>query len=151
MKKLLRRQSVIALLIAMVVSMAFVSCGNDDDPDDATGTDIYYLQLTKVVSNLASSDGQSLANALLQEWITINRADNQGRILLGKMTKKSAEEVFDVNISSMTDQFNDLYSGKNILPEGGFIEYHFALTDLGRIIKSDVIKVNNDGASTSFD
>lgn len=129
-------------LIAMFACLSLSSCDKDNDPVGSA-----YVQLSSVDTNCIDANGISIASAVESEWITTNKADSQGKVLIGKTSLDRAEELFDQNIASMMTQFNDLYAGKNLLPESGYITYHFSLIFNNAAIRHASITVTNEGAN----
>lgn len=131
-------------LIAMVTSLVFSSCSKDYEP-----TENYYFQLTDVNTNGVDVDGNSVASSFNEEWIAANHADSQGRITLGKYSRENAIKSFDLTIDALKGQYQEIYAGKNLLPQGCYIDYNFALlTQAGSTVKSSSIRVTNNGASS---
>ncbi len=132
-------------LITMIASISLSSC---DKVDDALTGEEYYIQLTSVDTNLINEDGQSLGSALKSEWISANKASSDGKKSMGRLTYENAEKAFSSNINSMISQFNDIYAGKNLLPEGGYIDYNFSLVSKSEGPYSRAsIRVTNSGAN----
>lgn len=131
--------------ITMIASLSLISC---DKVDNELSGDTYYLQLTSVDTNLIAEDGQSLASTLKSEWIAANKASSDGKMSMGKLTYENAEKAFNNNISSMISQLNEVYAGKDLLPEGGYFTYNFSLvTKSEGPFRRASIKVTNSGAN----
>lgn len=135
-------------LITMVASLAFSSCSKDDEPKSVEN---YYFVLTSVNTNLVDPNtGQSLAPALKEELISDSSdLDSNGKFHLGKTTKDRALNAFEKSVENYKRAFNEAYAGKNLLPEGGVIDYNFALqTQSGFTVTTSTIRVTNDGATS---
>lgn len=135
-------------LIAMVASLAFSSCSKDDEPKSVEN---YYFVLTSVKTNLVDPNtGQSIAPALKEELISGSADfDSNGKFHMGKTTKDSALNAFEQSVEAYKRSFNEAYAGKNLLPEGGFIDYNFVLqTQSGSTVTTSTIRVTNDGATS---
>lgn len=134
----------ILTLIAMVTSFSFTSCSKDDDAPVVTEN--YYLQLSSIVTNCVDANGQSIEGALKDTWVSASKADSQGKVLIGNVTSEIATQWFEEYVNTFKTTFNDTYSGKNLLPEGGYINYNFSLVRENRSIKSTSVYVTNSGA-----
>lgn len=131
-------------LIAMVASLAFSSCSKDDEP-----TENYYFQLTDVNTNGVDEEGNSMASSLKEQWMADNHADSQGKVTLGKYSRENAIKSFDLTIDALKSQYQEIYAGKNLLPQGCYIDYNFTLlTQSGSSVTSSTIRVTNSGASS---
>lgn len=131
-------------LITLFACLSLSSCDKDNDPILGESA---YIQLSSVDTNCLDASGNSIASAVKNEWISANKADSQGKILIGKTSLERAEELFDQNISSLRSQYYDAYVGKNILPEGGYITYNFALIFGNAAIRHASIMITNDGVN----
>lgn len=141
------KKKVTFLMLAFIAVFASLSLGSCDKKDEPQNVGDYYFQLYNVQTNLVNEDGQNLADALYQEWITNNNADSQGRISLKDMTRETAEASFDLTINELQKGYEAAYAGKDLLPQGGLIVYQFTLlTSSGSRIESASIQVTNDGA-----
>ena len=133
-------------LIAAITSLSLTSCGSDDEPQVKSN---YYFKLSSVDTNCLDANGESIAPTVKNDWITANKADAQGKISLGKMTRENAEKAFDANVNSLRTQANDFYVGK--LPQDGYIDYNFSLVVQSSAVngteKSATIRVTNSGVS----
>lgn len=132
-------------LITMITSLAFTSCSKDDEPQSVEN---YYLVFTSVYTNLGDpTTGESLAQDVYDEFLAASDLDTNGEFAFGKTTEKSALKAFNKSIDNYSKSLNDAYAGKNLLPEGGFIEYNFALkTQSGSTVTNSTIQVTNNGA-----
>lgn len=131
-------------LIAVIASLSLTSC---DKVDDVLTGEEYFIQLTSVDTNCLDANGQSIANVCKSEWISANKASSDGKLSMGKLTYESAEKAFAANLSSMRTQFNEAYAGKNLLPDGGYIQYNFSLvTKSGGPYSRSSITITNSGA-----
>ncbi|MCM1116000.1 MAG: hypothetical protein NC342_00470 [Pseudoflavonifractor sp.] len=131
-------------LITMFACLSLSSCDKDNDPILGESA---YVQLTSVETNCLDANGNSIASAAKNEWISANKADSQAKVLIGKTSLDRAEELFDQNISFMRSQCYDFCDGKNILPEGGYITYNFALIFGNAAVRHASIKITNDGVN----
>lgn len=135
-------------LVAMVASISFTSCDKDDEP---TYTDNYYLTLSNVVTNCIDANGESIAPALKEAWISDFNANSNGQFSIGKTSKEEAIKAFDQSISNIKDAYNATYKGTNLLPEGGYFDLYFTLTSSSSSssIRSATVRVSNSGATSN--
>ena len=127
----------------IIASLVFSSCSKDDELSEN-----YYLQLTDVNTNCIDADGNSIAPSLIEAWKTAADVDPLRGISLGKYSRENAIKSFDLTIEALKSQYQEIYVGKNLLPEGGYITYKFALqTQSGSTVTSSSIQVTNDGVS----
>lgn len=134
-------------LITMITSLVFSSCSKDDESTDLTEN--YYFQLTDVNTNCVDANGNSVASSLMEEWIIAADADPLRGISLGKYSRDNAIKSFDLTIEDLRSRYQELYAGKNILPEGGYIIYKFALkTQSGSVVTHASIRVTNTGVTS---
>lgn len=134
-------------LITMVTSIAFSSCSKDEEPKSV---DDYYLVLSSVNTNLVdATTGQSMALVLLEEANNELGLDSKGEYFFGQTTKESAVNAFNGSVENFRKAYNEAYAGKNLLPEGGFIDYEFILKNKsGETFDKATIRVTNNGAIT---
>lgn len=135
-------------LVAVFACVSISSCSKDDD-DPNKGIGNYYFQLSDVETNCIDANGNNLADALKSEWMSVNHADAQGNITIGKTDNESARAWFDQNINDLVQAYDDSYSGKNILPENGWIRYSFTLysdASYGGATAYATIEITNAGA-----
>jgi hypothetical protein len=135
------------ILITMITSIAFSSCSKDDEPQSV---DNYYLVLSAVNTNLVDpTTGQSIAPALQEALIKGGELDSNGKFSMGKTTKESAINAFNESVENYKKSFNEVYAGKNLLPEGGYFDYEFTLQNKsGVIVVKATIRVTNAGATS---
>ena len=138
------------LMLTFVVLLACVSissCSKEEDPNKGIGD--YYFQLYGVETNCLDANGNNVADAFKSEWITANKADAQGKIAIGKTDNESARAWFNQNINALVQAYDELYCGKNLLPENGYVRYTFRLgsdASYGGANESATIDVSNSGA-----
>ena len=135
-------------LVTLVTSISFISCNKDDEP---TITENYYLQLTTVETNLVNANtGESLAAALRDAFLADPQFDSSGKFSIGKTTKENAIDAFNQSIENFRKALNDVYAGKELLPENGYVVYNFVLQNQsGTKVKSASLRVTNSGATTN--
>ena len=135
-------------LVALVASISFTSCDKDDEP---TTTENYYLQLTTVETNLVNANtGESLASTLKEAFLSDPQFDASGKFSIGKTTKEKAIKAFNQSLENFRKSFNDVYAGKDFLPENGYIVYNFVLQNQsGSRVTSASLRVTNSGASVN--
>lgn len=135
-------------LIATLASLAFTSCSKDDEPQSVEN---YFFALTSVGTNLVDANGQSLAQTFIKDLIAASSdLDSNGMFHIGNTTKESALNAFDKSVENYRKSFNDAYAGKNLLPEGGYIDFTFSLlTQSVSVVTSATIHVTNNGASSN--
>lgn len=133
-------------LVAVFACVSFSSC--DAIEEDLLGVYDYYYQLSGVQSNCFDANGNDISSACKEEWKTIVNADGNYRIKVGKTTNEKAVEWFNMNIDANLKAYDELYAGKNLLPEGGWVVYTFRLfSDSPKgVTKSASIEVSNSGA-----
>ena len=135
-------------LVAVFACVSISSCSKDDD-DPNKGIGNYYFQLSDVETNCIDANGNNYADALKSEWISASQADAQGNMTIGKTDNESARAWFDQNINDLVQAYDDSYSGKNILPENGWIRYSFTLysdASYGGATANAIIEITNAGA-----
>jgi hypothetical protein len=135
-------------VFTVLTGVSFSSCSNDDDEDPNKGIGNYYFQLYAVETNCVDANGNSIANALRDEWITANNADANGKKFIGKTDNETARNWFKQNISALVKAYSDAFVGK--LPDGGYIIYSFVLDSdatWGGARENAVIEITNSGAT----
>lgn len=136
-------------LVAVFACVSISSCSKDDDDDPNKGIGNYYVQLVGVETNIVDATGNSIADALLSEWISANQADAQGKKNIGKIDNESALAWFNQYINAIVQALDEVYKGKNLIPENGYIRYYFSLdsnASYGGATKRVIIEVTNSGA-----
>ena len=137
-------------LVAVFACVAISSCSkDDDDPDKGIGN--YYVQLVGVETNcIDATTGNNMADNFKSGWISANKADAQGRKTIGKTDNETARTWFNQNINALVQAFDEMYRGKNLLPENGYIRYYyFSLgsdASYGGANENAIIEVSNSGA-----
>ena len=135
-------------LVAVFACVLISSCSEDNvDPNKGIGN--YYLQLSKVETNCLDANGKSIADACKADWISANQADAQGKKNIGKIDRESARAWFDQFISALVQAHDELYRGKKLLPEGGYIRYYFSMgsdAPNGGANEYATMEVTNSGA-----
>lgn len=130
------------LMLALVAVLACVSISSCTDDYDESN---YYLKLYDVGTNLTDANGVLLNKAIKDEWDKANKADDYGRVIIGKMDEKTAINFFNQFIDNMEQGFDEAYRGKII--QGGIIRYYFSIgTDHGPAVEYATIEVTNSGA-----
>ena len=136
-------------LVAVFACVAISSCSKDDD-DLNKGIGNYYVQLVGIETNcIDATTGNNLADNLMSEWISANKADAQGKKTIGKADNESARTWFNQNINALVQEYDEMYRGKNLLPENGYIRYYFSLgsdASYGGATENAIIEVTNSGA-----
>lgn len=137
-------------LVAVFACVSFSSCSLFEDEDNGFGT--YYCKCW-VDTNCLGADGQSIGKTLENQWYELNNASPQEGLKVGKVNAETAEKWFNETMNSLLQTYNELYAGKGLLPEGGWIDYHYYLTSdakSGGSNASVIISIDNNGATISY-
>ena len=109
--------------------MTIVMCGltTSCDPNEVVGEVMdwneYYISLDAVETNLLDASGNSLADAIYEEFkFDKNGAKTQK---LGKMSDDTARETFKLSCDNIEATYKAAYDG--VLIEGGIIKYYLSL------------------------
>lgn len=137
-------------LAAVLACASIVSCSKDDDEDPNKGVGNYYLQLTNVETNCVDANGNNLAETFKAEWISANKADAQGKKIIGNTDNESARSWFNQYITTFVQANDEAYRGKNLLPANCYIRYSFHLgsdASYGGVNEIATIEVTNSGTN----
>lgn len=111
-------------LMTMVMCGMTTSCNPADIVEEIMDYNEYFIALDNVESNLADASGNSLSQALYDEF----KFDQSGTKSqsLGKLKSDDvAKETFQKSCSVIEEAYKAAYNG--VLPQGGYIKYNMSL------------------------
>lgn len=111
-------------LMTMVMCGMTTSCNPADIVEEVMDYNEYFIVLDNVESNLMDTSGNSLAQAIFDEFkFDQSGAKSQS---LGKLKSDDvAKESFQKSCSVIEDAYKAAYNG--IIPQGGYIKYNMSL------------------------
>lgn len=111
-------------LMTMVMCGMTTSCNPADIVEEVMDYNEYFIVLDNVESNLMDTSGNSLAQAIFDEF----KFDQSGTKSqsLGKLKSDDvAKESFQKSCSVIEEAYKAAYNG--VLPQGGYIKYNMSL------------------------
>lgn len=133
-------------LISTLISLTLSSCNKEDEVYS-----LFYLQFNGISRNVVDENGKSISEKLMKETFYLK---NGQRLYgtnepLGRFkTYHEACEGCEKELLPLVTELNEMYCGKSLLPEDGYINYNFTLSEFqsGNIADHPCIHVTNAGA-----
>lgn len=111
-------------LMTLVLCGLTTSCNPNDIVEEVMDYEEYFIVLDAVDSNLTDASGNSLNQALYDEFkFDQNGSKSQS---MGKLkSNEVAEESFELSCANIEEAYKAAYNG--VMPEGGYIKYYLSL------------------------
>ena len=111
-------------LMTLVLCGLTTSCNPNDIVEEVMDYEEYFIVLDAVDSNLLDASGNSLNQALYDEF-KFDQSGSKSQSMGKLKSNEVAEESFELSCANIEEAYKAAYNG--VMPEGGYIKYYLSL------------------------
>lgn len=111
-------------LMTLVLCGLTTSCNPADIVEEVMDYEEYFIVLDAVDSNLLDASGNSLNQALYDEF-KFDQSGSKSQSMGKLKSNEVAEESFELSCANIEEAYKAAYNG--VMPEGGYIKYYLSL------------------------